>query len=280
MTSTPTPQITPAQREALHALGIGDDVIEHFSPEEVPQIIRNMTPERVEKLLNGGNAADRPKPVLGFDLSDPKEVKAEPDPAPNEATPTTDRPEDEDPNRFKVASDFSDLPVEDLGEGITVDHVEVLAKPDSREVREFVETIVAQARAATEQLKDPGLLQVVLVHPADDKISGIYRYELDDKNLAERMIADAISASEAGHNVYIEGRTVRRGLTGKQRGGLADTVAVFTLVVDSDPDKGAGWSPTVPVSLTVETSPGNHHYWLFFETALDPATGQALGERL
>jgi hypothetical protein len=86
MTSAPIPQITPAQREALHALGIGDDVIEYFSPEEVPQIIRNMTPERVEKLLNGGNAANRPKPVPGFDLSDPKEVKAEPAPAPNEAT--------------------------------------------------------------------------------------------------------------------------------------------------------------------------------------------------
>jgi hypothetical protein len=57
-----------------------------------------MTPERVEKLLNGGNAADRPKPVPGFDLSDPKKAKAKPDPTPNEATddseaaPTIDRP--------------------------------------------------------------------------------------------------------------------------------------------------------------------------------------------
>jgi hypothetical protein len=89
-----------------------------------------------------------------------------------------------------------------------------------------------------------------------------------------------VSASEAGHNVYIEGRTVRRGLGAKQRGGLKDTVAMFALVVDSDNDKGKAWTPTVPINLTVATSPGNHHYWLFFETALDPATAQKLGERL
>jgi len=89
-----------------------------------------------------------------------------------------------------------------------------------------------------------------------------------------------MSASENGHNVYVEGRTVRRGLGAKERSGLNDTVAVFALVVDSDNDKGKAWSPTVPVSLTVETSPGNKHFWLFLETALDPATAQKLGARL
>src|SRR5262249_54355178 len=89
-----------------------------------------------------------------------------------------------------------------------------------------------------------------------------------------------MSASAAGHNIYIEGRTVRAGLTGKKRGELADTIAVFAIVVDSDNDKGKAWTPTVPTSLAVETSPGNAHYWLFFEQALDAATGQALGERL
>jgi DNA-binding MarR family transcriptional regulator len=157
---------------------------------------------------------------------------------------------------------------------------EILANPDSREVREFIETIVAQARAATKYLDDPGILQMVLVHPNTEGVGVIYRYAFDDPELGERMTREAVSASEAGHNVYVEARTVRRGLGAKQRGGLADTIAVFALVVDSDADKGAGWSPTVPVSLTVETSPGNHHCWLFFETALDPATGQALGERL
>src|SRR5262249_36526898 len=157
---------------------------------------------------------------------------------------------------------------------------EVLSTPDSREVREFLTTIVAQARAATKHLKQPGLLQMMLIHPLDDSNVTLYRYKLDDADLVERMTREAMSASAAGHNIYIEGRTVRPGLNGKQRGGLQDTIAVFAIVVDSDKDKDKAWTPTVPTSLAVETSPGNAHYWLFFEQALDPATGQALGERL
>jgi len=155
-----------------------------------------------------------------------------------------------------------------------------LSKPDKREVREFITTIVAQAQAATKHLQDPGVWQMILVHPNTDGVETIYRYALDDDNLVERMIADAISASAAGHNVYIEGRTVRRGLNGKQRGRLEDTVAVFALVVDSDADKDAAWMPTVPTSLAVETSPGNTHFWFFFDQAVDAATGKALGDRL
>jgi DNA-binding MarR family transcriptional regulator len=155
---------------------------------------------------------------------------------------------------------------------------------DVREVRESVATIVGQAREATRHLSkdggDPGILQMVLVHPLSDDVGTIYRYALDDPELGERMTREAVSASEAGHNVYVEARTVRRGLSGKQRGGLADTVAVFALVVDSDSDKGKAWTPTVPISVVVATSPGNHHHWMFFETALDPATAQALGARL
>src|SRR5262249_60981803 len=114
---------------------------------------------------------------------------------------------------------------------------EILAAPDKREVREFVTTIVLQARAATKHLSDPGVWQMILVHPSTDGVGTIYRYALDDDNLAERMIADAISASEAGHNVYIEARTERRGLAGKQRGGPADTVAALPPREESSPHK-------------------------------------------
>jgi len=151
---------------------------------------------------------------------------------------------------------------------------------DTREVREFVETYLAQARAATAEVEKPSLLNMVLVNPADDDVTSIYRYAIDDPNLAERMTSDALNASAAGHNVYVEGRTVRPGLNGKQRGELNDTVAVFALTVDSDSDKGKAWTPTVPTSLAVETSPNNAHYWLFLDKALDPATAKALGERL
>src|SRR5262249_29692898 len=125
--------------------------------------------------------------------------------------------------------------------------------PDKSEVRKFLKIITEKARTATKHLKDPGLLQVTLIHPSSEDISGIYRYELDDPKLIERMTHEVVSASEAGHNTYIEGRTVRRGLRGKQRGEVADTVAVFALVVDSDADKGEAWIPNVPVSLGVET---------------------------
>jgi len=152
---------------------------------------------------------------------------------------------------------------------------------NTTEVREFINIIVAQARAATRHLQEPGLLQMSRLHPADDDDAPVpSRYSLKESNIIERMIADAVADSNAGHNVYIEARTVRRELTGKKRGELEDTVAVFALVADSDADKRAGWTPATPISLTVETSPGNHHYWIFFETALDPKTAQALGDRL
>jgi hypothetical protein len=150
---------------------------------------------------------------------------------------------------------------------------------NATEVREFIDIIVARARAATNHLTDRGLLQMSRLYP-DDKNLVPSRYSLDDPDVVERMTADAIRDSEAGHNVYVEARTVRRGLNGRQRGGIEDTVAVFALVVDADADKSAGWTPTIPVGLAVETSPGNHHYWVFFKQALDPATGRRVGDRL
>jgi hypothetical protein len=158
--------------------------------------------------------------------------------------------------------------------------LDIALVPDSHEVREFVETYVAQARAATVLIDKPGVVQMILVHPSDDDVTSIYRYALDDNSLAERMTREAIEASKSGHNIYVEGRTVRGGLNGKQRGTIADTVAVFALTVDSDADKGAAWTPTVPVSLSVETSPGNAHHWLFLEKAIRPKVAQRLGERL
>jgi len=133
---------------------------------------------------------------------------------------------------------------------------------NGQEVREFIEIIVAQARAATKEIKDPGVLQLIRAHPLaknyDDVV--IYRYELNDSKLIERMTKDAVDASETGHNIYVETRTVRRGLRAWQRGKKEDTVAVFALAVDSDSDKGKAWMPTVPVSLAVETSPDNAHF--------------------
>jgi hypothetical protein len=143
-------------------------------------------------------------------------------------------------------------------------------------VREFLITVAAQARAALAGIDKPGLLQLSRLHPTSENLVPS-RFVPSD---VERMIEAAITDCEAGHNVYLEGRTVREGLRGSERGKLADTAAVFALVVDSDADKQMGWNPTVRPSMIVETSPGNHQYWLFLKEAVTPQVGQALGERI
>jgi putative DNA primase/helicase len=154
------------------------------------------------------------------------------------------------------------------------------SKPDKSEVHKFLKIIVAQATAATKHLKDAGVLQVTLIHPSSENVTGIYRYALDNPDLVERMTREIVGASDAGHNVYIEARTVRRDLRGNERGKIEGTIAVFALVVDSDADKDEAWTPTVPVSLSVETSPGNAHSWLFLKRALGGKTGHTLGEQM
>ena len=145
-------------------------------------------------------------------------------------------------NRMKAdlrACGFSEEQLRELSpqEGDEILAAASIVVPDSHEVRKFIEIIVAQAKAATKHLKEPGLLQVSLLHPLSEDLVP-YRYALDNPKLVEQMTREIVSASEAGHNVYIEARTVRRGLRGKKRGEAEDTVAVFALVVDSDADKG------------------------------------------
>lgn len=94
------------------------------------------------------------------------------------------------------------------------------------------------------------------------------------------MVKAAIADSGAGHNVYIEARTVRP-LSGSKRGTLKDTVTVFALVIDSDADKDEGWEPPgagKQPSIVVETSPGNRQFWLLLDKATDAAEAQRLGK--
>jgi RecA-family ATPase len=143
-------------------------------------------------------------------------------------------------------------------------------------VREFLQIISDQAKAATAGLERPGLLQMSRLHPTSEQLVPS-RFLIGD---VEHMVGVAVSDSEAGHNVYIEGRTVREDLRGGARGTLADTRAVFAIIVDSDADKEIGWQPTVPPSMTVETSPGNFQFWFFLREAVTAEIGKALGERI
>jgi RepB DNA-primase from phage plasmid len=160
-------------------------------------------------------------------------------------------------------------------------------RADPAEVRRFLEAYTLLAKAATKGMANPGLLQMGRVHPLDkkkgkngkDKDDYVpLRYMIDDVDL---MIADAIAASNAGHNVYIEGRTVRAGLRGKQRGAVKDTVAVFALVADDDGDKGkAAKALPIKPTLLVESSLGNSHPWFFLNKAVPPNEGVVLGAAL
>jgi hypothetical protein len=149
--------------------------------------------------------------------------------------------------------------------------------PANREtVREFIITIAAQAKAALAGIENPGYLQMSRLHPTSEKLVP-NRYRLDD---VERMVRDAITDCEAGHNVYIEGRTIREDAERGGRGKLSDTAWVFALVIDNDADKGMGWTPPAanPPSMSVETSPGNSQDWLFLRKAISARLGQQLGE--
>ena len=146
---------------------------------------------------------------------------------------------------------------------------------DESTVRRFVELIHTCAAHAING-GDTGVLQLVRIHPADESIS-VSRYRIGD---VEHMTRDAIAFSTAGHNVYIEGRTVRADLRGNKRGDLKDTLWVFALVIDSDSDKGRAWTPTAQASIIVETSPGNAHFWFCLARAVDAAEGKTIGERM
>jgi hypothetical protein len=146
---------------------------------------------------------------------------------------------------------------------------------DEPTVRRFVELIHTRAAHAING-GDTGVLQLVRIYPADESIS-VSRYRIGD---IEHMTRDAIAFSAAGHNVYIEGRTVRADLRGNKRGDLKDTLWVFALVIDSDSDKGRAWTPTAQASIIVETSPGNAHFWFCLARAVDAAEGKTIGERM
>jgi RepB DNA-primase from phage plasmid len=157
----------------------------------------------------------------------------------------------------------------------------LLMTPDPHAVRDFFEIFVTLAQKSLGGHPAPGCLQMSRKCPDDDDLVPT-RYRLDNANLVERMTHDALVDSEAGHNVYVEGRLVDFGVRGKRRGELKSTTCCFALVVDSDADKNMAWTPPAGVrpTLVVETSPDNAQYWFFFERALTPARAQRLGEDL
>src|SRR5262245_55649963 len=150
------------------------------------------------------------------------------------------------------------------------------AQVDEATVRQFIEIISAHARQVINGASPPGVLQLSRLNPLDENPVPS-RFALDD---VDNMVRTAISDALAGHNAYIEARTVRADLRGNLRGGLADTAWVFGLVIDGDADKGKGGTITVRPSLVIETSPGNFHYWYLFTHAIPADQARIIGDAI
>ena len=144
------------------------------------------------------------------------------------------------------------------------------AQIDGATVQQFIELINEHAKKAINGPGQPGFLQLCRINPLDDKSVVPSRFEIGD---VEHMVQTATGDAAAGHNVYIEARTVRDGLRGNKRGGLEDTAWVFGLVADCDADKDKGGNITVKPSLAVETSPGNFQLW-YYSGAPSPPSGR------
>jgi hypothetical protein len=147
---------------------------------------------------------------------------------------------------------------------------------DEPAVREFLKALSDLARKSLNGHAAPGLLQLSQLHPRAKNLA-ISRYPLDD---VDGMVGAAIAAAESGQNAFIEGRLISLGAS--KRGKFEDTACVFALVVDSDADKNAAWTPPpgIKPTIVIETSPGNYQYWFFFREAIHRDRARALGKRI
>jgi hypothetical protein len=152
--------------------------------------------------------------------------------------------------------------------------VTTLPVADEATVRQFI-TIISEHAVSIINGKDPpGLLQLFRISPIDESMVAS-RFIIDD---VEHMLARALGDANAGHNVYIEARTVRSGLPPKRRGDIADTIWVTGLVIDSDADKGMIAQVNIPPTMIVETSPGNAHLWYLLDQVIEPGPARVIGE--
>ena len=148
---------------------------------------------------------------------------------------------------------------------------------DEAAVRRFIEIIHTHAAQVINCAERTGVLQLCRINPADENEVVPSRFEIGD---VEAMVKVAIDDAGAGHNVYIEARTVRSELRGKRRGAINDTVWVLGFVVDSDADKDKAGNITATPTLEVETSPGNSHFWYLLDRAISAAQAKPIGEAI
>ena len=116
-------------------------------------------------------------------------------------------------------------------------------------VRQFIEIISTHAAQAINGADRTGVLQLCRINPLHENVVP-RRFGIDD---VEAMVKAAIDDAACGHNVYIEGRTVRAELAATSAGALMTPPGCLRLVVDCDADKGKGGNVTARPSLAIET---------------------------
>src|SRR5215475_1533004 len=146
---------------------------------------------------------------------------------------------------------------------------------DEAAIRRFL-SIIHEHVARAINGGNPGVLQLCRINPVDEQAIPS-RFKIGD---LDAMVKTAVGDAAAGHNVYIEARTVRAELRGQKRGGIADTILVFGLVVDADADKGKAGRTIAEPTLRVETSRGNHHAWYLFDQAIPATQAKPIGDAL
>ena len=93
------------------------------------------------------------------------------------------------------------------------------AQVDEATVRQFIEIISTHARQVINGAGPQGVLQLSRLNPLDHSPIPS-RFTLDD---IENMVRTAVADALAGHNAYIEARTVREDLRGNKRGETTAT---------------------------------------------------------
>ena len=147
---------------------------------------------------------------------------------------------------------------------------------DRDAVRSFIAEIHAAAARACDGIEHPGVLQLTRGHPLDNDLVVCGRFQIGD---VKEMTDAAISAAEAGHNVYVEPRTIQREAP-KRGKGEEHTHAVFGLVIDRDGYSNKVGNEVAAPTWRVQTSPGSAHEWFLFEKAVAYAEAKALGIKL
>jgi hypothetical protein len=95
----------------------------------------------------------------------------------------------------------------------------------------------------------------------------------------QAMVEAAVIGAEAGYNVFIEARAVKPGRP-IERGKANATTGVFAFVIDHDADKNRAGHINGNASAVVETSPGNHHEWIFLDRALNADAAKSIGDMI